>query len=455
MMVGEQEAKINRDDAVDLEWKAMANPEHLAKLKEGVEAWNRWRKEFPDIRPLLNGADLRGVDFRVPDPVSRDHPDSGKFFGNLLRQRNYAPSEVGVNFEDVELNDARFNEANLARANLTRAKLQRTKFTGAILREAEIFDSNLSGAMLEDADLRKARLGKVSLQGANLRGANLSGAHLSSVDLTDARLTWADLRKVTAHESTFINADLSYADLTKASLAWSKLGGANLSQAKMVFTDLFEADIAGCRIFGISAWGVKLGGTKQSNLIITREDEATVTVDNLEVAQFIYLLLNNERIRHAIDTITSKVVLILGRFTDERKPVLDALRDELRKRDYLPVLFDFQRPDNKDLTGTVTTLANMARFIIADLTDPSSVPHELATTVPTTPVALQTIILKGQHEYAMFADLKKRYRWVLSPYRYDRQETLLANLDAKVIRPAEAKARTLMPKASRLSVPKV
>jgi hypothetical protein len=30
-----------------------------------------------------------------------------------------------------------------------------------------------------------------------------------------------------------------------------------------------------------------------------------------------------------IDTITSKAVLILGRFTDERKAVLDALREEL------------------------------------------------------------------------------------------------------------------------------
>ena len=55
-------------------------------------------------------------------------------------------------------------------------------------------------------------------------------------------------------------------------------------------------------------------------------------------------MINNERIRHIIDTITSKVVLILGRFTPERKAVLDALREELRKRDYLPVLFDFERP---------------------------------------------------------------------------------------------------------------
>jgi hypothetical protein len=64
------------------------------------------------------------------------------------------------------------------------------------------------------------------------------------------------------------------------------------------------------------------------------------------VAQFIYLLLNNERIRNVIDTITSKVVLILGCFTEDRKRLLDAIRDELCKRDYLPILFDFEKPSS-------------------------------------------------------------------------------------------------------------
>jgi len=132
---------------------------------------------------------------------------------------------------------------------------------------------------------------------------------------------------------------------------------------------------------------------------------APIQVDNLEVAQFIYLLLNNQRIRSVNDTITSKVVLILGRFPPERKVVPDAIRDELRSRDYLPVLFDFEKPANKDLTGTISTLANMARFIVADLTDSSIVPHELATVVPGTVVPVQAIILEGQREYAMFPDL--------------------------------------------------
>jgi hypothetical protein len=71
--------------------------------------------------------------------------------------------------------------------------------------------------------------------------------------------------------------------------------------------------------------------TKQKNLVITPFGEAAITVDDIKVAQFIYLLLNNKEIREVINTITSKAVLILGRFSDERKAVLDAIRDELRR----------------------------------------------------------------------------------------------------------------------------
>jgi hypothetical protein len=86
-----------------------------------------------------------------------------------------------------------------------------------------------------------------------------------------------------------------------------------------------------------------------------------------------------------IDTITSKVVLILGRFADERKAVLDALREELRKRDYLPILFDFAVPATRDITETVSLLARMARFVVADITDAKSIPQELAIIVPDLP----------------------------------------------------------------------
>src|SRR5207302_5085511 len=140
--------------------------------------------------------------------------------------------------------------------------------------------------------------------------------------------------------------------------------------------------LTNCFVYGISVWNIQTEGAIQDNLVITRRDEPTITVDNLEVAQFIYLLLNNQKIRQVIDTITSKVVLILGRFTPERKAILDALRDELRKQNYLPVLFDFEKPKDRDFTETVSTLAHLARFIIADLTEPNSIPHEVATIIP-------------------------------------------------------------------------
>jgi hypothetical protein len=178
-------------------------------------------------------------------------------------------------------------------------------------------------------------------------------------------------------------------------------------------------------------------------LVVTPEDEPTVTVDNIQVAQFVFLLLHNEKIRDVIDTIGKKAVLILGRFTPERKAVLHALREGLRKRDYVPILFDFDKPASQDLTATVSTLAHLARFIIADITDPSSIPYELATVVPMTPVPVQPILLSGNSEFAMFPDLRRRHHWVLTTHRYDSQTQLIADLGEKVIRPAELKVQDL------------
>ena len=116
--------------------------------------------------------------------------------------------------------------------------------------------------------------------------------------------------------------------------------------------------------------------------------------------------------RDAIDTITSKVVLILGRFTKERKAVLDMFREKLRDRNLLPVIFDFEGPRSRDLTETVSTLAHIARFIIADITDAKSIPQELTAIVPHLPsVPVQPIQLVSQREYGMFEHFK-RFPWV-------------------------------------------
>jgi Pentapeptide repeats (8 copies) len=294
------------------------------------------------------------------------------------------------------------------------------------LSNADLSGADLAGANLREAFLFKANLGSADLVEANRRDhADLSGAVLSGADLREAFLRKANLT----------GADLSGADLS----------GADLSLAPLVSADLTDADLTGCHIYGVSAWGLKLDGTKQHNLIITKTGEPEVTTDDIEVAQFLYLLLHNQKIRRIIDTITSKVVLILGRFTPVRKPMLDALRDELRKpeRGYVPVVFDFEKSRSQTTVETVTLLARMARFVIADLSDAKSVLQELQAIVPNSPkLAVQPVIISAQDEPGMF-DSIEIYRSVAKTYRYDDLAQLTANLDKWVIRPAEAKVSEL------------
>ncbi len=298
---------------------------------------------------------------------------------------------------------------------------------------ADLSQAILYGANFSKADLSYSDLSEAYLNYANFNGATLTEAEISGADLMHSRFINADLNKASLSASDLFAADLSNADLSDA----------DLSGASLLRTNLKGSILSRCSIFGISVWKVQLEGATQDNLVITPKDEPTITVDNLEVAQFIYLLLNNKEIRNVIDTITSKVVLILGRFTPERKAVLDALRNELRRQNYSPVLFDFEKPAGRDLTETVSTLAHMARFVIADITDAKSIPQELMSIVPNLPsVAVQPLILNSQHEYGMFEHFT-RFSWVLPVYRYTDEVGLLQSLQEKVIAPAEQKVMEL------------
>ncbi len=190
----------------------------------------------------------------------------------------------------------------------------------------------------------------------NLSGADLSGAYLGERNMLLGRVV--NLCEANLHGANLSRSFLLHGDLRKADLS-----GANLKGAVLVNTDLTQANLSRCRISGLSAWQVKLEGTIQSELIITAEDEPVVTVDNLYIAHFIHLLLNNTEIHQPIDpTITPKAVLILGCFISERKAVLDALQVELRKRKYTPISFELENPAARNLTQILSTFAHLAQF---------------------------------------------------------------------------------------------
>jgi len=68
----------------------------------------------------------------------------------------------------------------------------------------------------------------------------------------------------------------------------------------------------------------------------------------------------------------------------------------------------FERPTDRDLTETVRILAGLSRFVIADITNPRSVPLELQATVPDYMVPFVTILQRGQPAFGMFDDLPRR-----------------------------------------------
>lgn len=400
----------------------MANPNHVARLKESADAWNRYRKESAET-PDLNEADLSGVSIAGAD-----------LRGALM---------LRTNLRGADLSSANLGDAHVVEADLTDAKL-----VGADLVRCRCIKSNLLSADLRRADLRGAWLHEVVLTGADLSNTHFDSesdlwkADIMQAKLIEAQLAGAKMRSVDLRFSDLTRADLRGSDLVEAVFAGANLSGANLSGADLTGALLIRTTVegiifAGARVYGASVWDLKGTPKDETGLVVTPQNEPSVTISDLEVAQFVYLLLNNAKIRDVIDTVTAKAVLILGRFIDERKQILDAIRDRLSAEDYVPIIFDFDKPANRDLTETISTLAHLCRFIIADVTDPKSIPQELMKIIPQLPsVPVQPILLEGKDEWSMFDDLKRTGR-ILATFHYQNLEDVHRSLRERILAPAE------------------
>ena len=378
-------------------------------LYQGVREWNRWRRHNPQIVPDLSRdvveADLEG--------------DLQSLIGAVLNQ--VAPGRAPTAHSG--LSGADLNKVNFRGANLSGAFLD-----GSMLMEADLRGANLDGAHMTGCVLTMARMRKARARGTDLTAATLRWADISGADLTNAVLRQANLNEVKARKTN--------------------LRGANLGYATFVGGTLARADLSGAFVYGASVWDVDLTGAVQEQLVITKPSEPEVSVDDLKVAQFLHLVISNRNIRDVIDTMATKVVLVLGRFTPQRKQVLHAIHAALRHRGFVPVLFDFERPSSRDFTETAVTIAHLSRFIVADLTEPASLPKELEAIVPRLAVPLVPLIERDHQPYAMFADYRK-YPWVLPISRYVDAADLTRRFKGQVLDPVGGKERELRALAGR------
>ncbi len=134
----------------------MSNPDHVAKLLEGIAAWNEWRANNPEAVPDLRDAALAGN------------------------------SEIPQSSEDEPLD---LSAALLKRADLTGCVLKGANLASADLREANLSEATLVGADLSFANLENARLDQTDLSGAQFAGALIPGARLHfASNLTQAQI---------------------------------------------------------------------------------------------------------------------------------------------------------------------------------------------------------------------------------------------------------------------------
>jgi hypothetical protein len=143
-------------------------------------------------------------------------------------------------------------------------------------------------------------------------------------------------------------------------------------------------------------------------------------------------------------------VLLLGRFTEGRILVLERLREKLRDLGFVPMVFNFDKPETKDFTETVRLLCNLSHFVIVDITNPRSAPlgtpggrAGLHGPVRPHPSAGGGTILDVRRP-------SEQIHWVLQPVvGYPLVDRLIEVLEDKVVRPAEAKFNELLARRTK------
>jgi len=159
--------------------------------------------------------------------------------------------------------------------------------------------------------------------------------------------------------------------------------------------------------------------------------------------------LDGEGVSRMLSEIASRSVLILGRFTPARKPTLELIRREIstEPRQYVPILFDFDRPRELTMLESVLRFAAVSRFVIADLSDPKWVLAEfgkIAGAFNSLPIV--PIIRASQREDEVIAYVEG-FRSAHKVVRYRDEAHLRSILDSEILKAGETLHDELKPQA--------
>lgn len=271
----------------------MANPLHVQKLKEGVAAWNQWRKENPDTIPDLSKLTVSRDTFQ--DTLLWNHP-SGQV--NLMGlDLNHAKLHlvrlVGVNLREASLDRADLLGATLIQADLQKAWLNRASLARSSLHQVKLRESQLEGAIFSNA-----RLEQVDMERANLRNVSWGDARLITVRMTDAMGEHGAFVNCEILDSDLNGADLTYADMSEvrlkgvrlrgSCLRWSRFAMANLDDVVLTDADPESAVLSGATILRSKLRRSHLKGANLQSVTLRRCDLRSADLRDANVGSIGY-----------------------------------------------------------------------------------------------------------------------------------------------------------------------
>lgn len=205
----------------------MANEEQLSILRQGVKAWNEWRKENISASIDMSRADLKGTDLAEAD-----------FHKALFVEADLVGANLSwVNFWGADLSKAKLNNANLTRVDLSRANLNQVNFCGA-----KLWVVNLRDADLSQSELKNARIYETDLSYAILTASIFSQARIESVTFGNLDLSKViGLDQVNHYGPSILGIDTLARSRGKIPELF--LQGCGLSDADIEYSKLYNPEL--------------------------------------------------------------------------------------------------------------------------------------------------------------------------------------------------------------------
>lgn len=276
------------------------------------------------------------------------------------------------------------------------------------------YKSTFESAIFPAADMRECYLYEADMSAAGFPGADFSGSMI---------------RKAYCRGTDFSNA---------------KFVDCVLNNSTFIGTNFSGALIEGCNVYGVSAWEIFMDDkTIQKELFLHRDNFSRKNlaqtgnqpsfVDDIALAQFLYFISQENGFGKSLRQLNKRTVLLLGKFKEGGLELLKSVGEMLRKRNYVPIIFDFEPSEHTNLIENVTTMAGLSRFVLANL-EGNSVPAELAKVTSNYQNPVIGWIHDDKHNalYAMFKDVIAKDN--VQYFTYTNEINLESQLDKTILK---------------------